>query len=185
MFSPSTPAWYAATVKPKHEHAASVCLRGKGLEVFNPIYRERRRWSDRVKEIEVPLFPGYVFCRFGVHQRMAVLKTPSVTSIVSTGNEPAALSNKEIAAVQAIVASGRHAIPWRYPAIGHTVRVTGGCLAGLLGTVVREKNAYRVVVNIELLQRSVAVEIDNQDLVAARGVNSQESPSICGEDIQA
>lgn len=172
---PTNPAWYVAKVKPRHESVTSSWLRGRGLEVFNPVYRDVRRWSDRIKEIESPLFPGYVFCRFGFQQRMTILTTPSVTSIVSSGKRPAAVPDEEIAALEAIVASGRYAKPWPYTLVGHKVQVTRGCLAGLSGIVIREKSICRVVVNVDLLQRSVAVEIDRHDLTRSAGAALQNS----------
>ncbi len=165
---PMTQDWYALSVKPRHEKASSHLLTNKGLEVFSPMCRAQRRWSDRIKEIEVSLFPGYIFCRFGFERRMAVLTTPGITSIVSAGRQPVPVSNEEIAAVQNIVASGRHAVPWPYLAVGRRVQVAAGCLEGLVGTVVRDKSVFRVVVNVALLQRSVAVEIDRHDLLPVK-----------------
>jgi transcription antitermination factor NusG len=163
-------AWYALSVKPRHEKAGSLLLANKGLEVFNPVCRTQRRWSDRIKELDVSLFPGYIFCRFGFERRMAVLTTPGITSIVSAGKQPAPVSDDEISSVQSIVASGRQAVPWPYLSIGRKVQVAAGCLEGLVGTVVRDKGVCRVVVNVELLQRSVAVEIDRCDLLPAKSL---------------
>ena len=160
--------WYALTVKPQHEKTAALRLRQKGLEEFCPLYRARRRWSDRVKELELRLIPGYVFCRFGDEQRMQVRSTPGVTSIVGFGRIPAPIEDAEIMAVRAIVASGYLAQPWPYLRAGERVRIEEGCLAGLSGTLVREKDGCRVVVNVELLQRSVAVEIDRNAVSAVR-----------------
>ena len=161
-------AWYAVSVKPKHERTTAAILTNKGLEAFNPMCRTARRWSDRIKEIEMPLFPGYLFCRLGYDRRLAVLSTPGVTSIISAGKQPVPVSDEEIGAVQSIVTSGYHAVPWPYLPIGRKVQVINGCLEGLVGTVVRDKGIYRVVVNVELLQRSVAVEIARGDLVPVR-----------------
>ena len=160
--------WYALTVKPRHERTAALNLRQKGLEDFSPVCRVRRRWSDRTKELEQHLFPGYVFCRFAYADRLRVLNTPSVTSIIGFGRMPAPVDEAEILAVRSIVASGYPALPWPYLRPGQQVRIEDGCLAGLSGTVVREKDLCRVVVNVELLQRSVAVEIDRELLAAAR-----------------
>jgi transcription antitermination factor NusG len=173
---PVSLAWYAVSVKPRHEKVISFSLTNKGLEVLNPMCRTHRRWSDRIKEVEVSLFPGYVFCRFGFERRMAVLTTPGVTSIVSAGKEPAPVSDEEIAAVQNIVASGCPALPWPYLSVGRRVQVATGCLEGLVGTVVRDRDVFRVVVNVELLQRSVAVEIDRCDLLPI------QSPAPLGTD---
>jgi transcription antitermination factor NusG len=163
-----TLSWYALRVKPKHEKVSSYLLTNKGLDVLNPVCRTHRRWSDRIKEVDVSLFPGYVFCRFGFERRMTVLTTPGITSIVSAGRDPAPVSDEELAAVQTIVASGRHALPWPYLSAGVRVQVATGCLEGLIGTVVRDKGVCRVVVNVELLQRSIAVEIDRCDLLPVR-----------------
>jgi transcription antitermination factor NusG len=160
--------WYALTVKPRHERTAAQNLRQKGLEDFSPVYRTRRRWSDRLKDLELHLFPGYVFCRFTYGERMQVLNTPSVTSIVGFGRMPTPVDEAEIEAVRRILASGYPALPWPYLKTGQQVRIEDGCLAGLTGTVVREKDTSRVVVNVELLQRSVAVEIDREFLGAVR-----------------
>ncbi len=160
MHASSRAAWYALTVRPRHEKSTARNLHAKGLEDFSPVYRARRRWCDRVKELEVELFPGYVFCRFSYRERMAVLNTPGVTSIVGFGREPAAVGEEEIEAVRAIVASGLPAQPWQYLRAGQRVRIEEGCLRGVVGIVLRERDLCRVLVSIELLQRSVAVEID-------------------------
>lgn len=161
------PAWYALAVKPRCERTASSFLRGKGLEELTPVYRARRRWSDRIKELELLLFPGYVFCRFNYFQKLAVLSTPGVASIVGYGKVPVAVPDAEIAAIQAVVASRLPAQPWPYLRVGEPVRIEQGCLYGLTGTLVREKDACRVVVSVELLRRSVAVEIERTYLCPA------------------
>lgn len=155
-------AWYALTVKPRHEKAAAQYLTGKRLESFLPLYRSQRRWSDRKKVVELCLFPGYVFCRFGYEHRLEVLKIPSVTSIVGFGGQPASVPDAEIQAIQTIIASGRPAGPWPYLTAGRRVRIEHGPLTGLEGILTREKDAWRVVVSVELLRRSVAVEIDRE-----------------------
>ena len=152
--------WYAVTTKPRYESATARHLRCKGFDELAPVYRTRRRWSDRFKEIEQPLFPGYLFCKFTFEQRLHVLNTPGVTSIVGFGKQPAAVDDSEIAAIRSIVDSGVRAWPWPYLRAGQRVRIEDGCLRGLTGTLVRENDCWRVVVNVELLQRAVMVEID-------------------------
>ncbi|MDP3000772.1 MAG: transcription termination/antitermination NusG family protein [Bryobacterales bacterium] len=166
--TPSRAEWYALAVKPRHERTAARNLHCKGLEEFSPVYRARRRWCDRIKELETPLFPGYVFCRFSFEQRMQVLNTPGVASIVGFGKAPAPLAEEEIAAVQAIVASGFAASPWPYLRVGQKVRIEQGCLEGVVGILLREKGLCRVLVNVEILQRAVAVEIDRGILCPVR-----------------
>ncbi len=124
------------------------------------MYRARRRWSDRWKEVERCLFPGYVFCRFSWEERLHVLGTPGIQSIVGFGKTPEPVPDAEIAALQAMVKSGRRMEPWPHLRVGERVRIEEGCLKGVCGVLVREQECWRVVVSVELLQRSVAVEID-------------------------
>lgn len=156
------PSWYALTVKPQHEVATARNLRTRDVEGFAPVYRVKRQWCDRVKEVECHLFPGYVFSHFSYAQRMSVLNTPGVTSIVSFGKTPAAIADEEIASVQRAVASRLPVEPWPYARVGQKIRILAGCLEGVAGTLLRDKDAWRVIVSVELLQRSVAVEIDRE-----------------------
>jgi len=160
--------WYALVVKHNHERAAAAGLEYKGLEVFVPLYRARRRWSDRVKELELPLFGGYVFCRFREAERALVLTTPGVNSLVGFGNGPAPVAEDEIKAVRALLASGLPVMPWAYPQPGDRVRIEAGPLSGVEGVLTQLKNAWRVVVSLELLQRSVMTEVDAAVLSVVR-----------------
>jgi transcription antitermination factor NusG len=172
------PAWFALTVKPQHERAVANSLQLKGLEDFVPLYRDRRRWSDRVKELELPLFPGYVFCRFTATHRSGVLATPGVRSIVGFGKAPAAVPQSEIEAIRAMIASGLPVGPWPFLKVGQTVRIERGALRGLEGILVQLKDAWRVVVSVPLLQRSVAVEIDRDVIGLTRRVPEVPPSSI-------
>jgi transcription antitermination factor NusG len=135
-------------------------LTAKGNEAFLPTYRSRRRWSDRYKEIDAPLFPGYTFCRFDPIRRLPVLTTPGVVSIVGTTKGPVSIDEREIESVRAMVSSGFIVGPWPFLHEGEFVAVEHGPLQGVEGVIVSVKNQYRLVVSISLLQRSVAVEID-------------------------
>jgi transcription antitermination factor NusG len=154
--------WFALTVKPRHERAAAGALRVKGLEDLLPLYRTRRRWSDRMKELELPLFPGYVFCRFAARQRTAVLATPGVRSIVGFGRQATPVEEEEIGAIRAMIASGLPLGPWPYLRAGQRIRIEGGPLRGVEGILLEASDACRVVVSVNLLQRSVAVQVDRQ-----------------------
>ena len=158
------PLWYALTVKPNHERAAAQALGSKGLETFLPLYRSRRRWSDRIKELELPLFAGYVFCRFKAAERAGILSTPGVNSVVGFGRRPAPVSDGEIAAVRTIVSSGLPVGPWPFLRVGQKVRIEAGPLCGVEGILTQVKDVWRVVVSVELLQRSVAAEVDRDVL---------------------
>jgi len=176
------PQWHALTVKPNHERAAAQALGCKSLESFLPLYLTRRRWSDRIKELELPLFAGYVFCRFGDGERAKVLATPGVTSVVGFGNQPAPVTEEEIHAVRTMIASGLPVGPWPYLRVGERVRIEAGPLCGVEGILTQVKDVWRVVVSVELLQRSVAAEVDRDVLAAVnRGVRGQTSSATRGK----
>ena len=160
---PGNVCWYAIRIQSKYEQLAAATLRGKGYEEFLPLYRSRRKWSDRVKEIDLPLFPGYLFARFDASSRlMPILTTPGVISIVGAGKSPIAISNEEIAAVQAVVRSGLPTQPWPCLNVGSRVFIEAGPLAGIEGICLNVDKVFRLLVSIPLLQRSVAVEIDRE-----------------------
>ncbi|HXA03786.1 MAG TPA: UpxY family transcription antiterminator [Bryobacteraceae bacterium] len=152
--------WFAIRVKSQYEKITAVSLHNKGYEEFAPMYRSRRYWSDRVKELDLPLFPGYIFCRFDPLHRLPILMSPGIVSIVGVGKNPEPVDDGEIARIQAIVSSGALACPWPFLRAGQKVAVTRGPLCGVEGFLVNSKNQHRLVVSIQLLQRSVAAEID-------------------------
>ena len=164
------PAWRALTVRSRHEKLVAQHLRSRGLEEFLPTYRSKRTWSDRIATVEVPLFPGYVFCRFPENQRLLAVSIPGVASVVGFGGEDAAVEVEEIDAIRQIVSSGFSVQPYPYVRAGQTVRICAGPLAGLQGTVLREKGLWRVVVNVELLHRSVAAEIGREAVLAVSNI---------------
>ncbi len=170
--------WYALTVKPQHEKATAIALRRKGFEEFVPLYRSLRKWSDRVKNLDLPLFPGYVFCRFALDNRLGVLTAPGVNSIVGAGRQPAPVSGAEIEAIRAMVSSGLPVEPWPFIEVGQRVRIEGGSLDGLEGILTQVRNCWRVVVNVELLRRSVAVEIERDRVFPLR--KAQQAASAAG-----
>lgn len=156
----SASPWYAVRVRSRHEKVASDFLVARGFESYLPVYRCQRRWTDRIKTIDAPLFDGYFFCRFARGEMSSVLGAPGVVQVVGFGKEPAEVADDELAAVKRIVTSGLPASPWPYVQIGDKVRIRGGALHGLEGRLERIRDAMRVVVSVHLLQRSVAVEVD-------------------------
>ena len=162
-------AWFALQVRSPFEQWLSVALREKGYETYLPTYRSRRIWSDRVKEIELPLFQRYLFCRFDPFDRLPILKTPHVQGIVSICRSPASIPDDEIESIRKLAASDRFASPWPYLQEGQRVRVKHGPLAGVEGILTEFKSRYRLVVSVEILQRSIATEIDGECL---EGVHS-------------
>lgn len=162
-------AWFAVQVRPGHERVVAATLRHKGYQEFLPLGRVRRRWSDRIKQLEVPLFPGYLFCRFKLLVGGPVITTPGVIRIVGAGRNPVAVSDEEIESVRRIVEAGVPAEPWPFIRVGQVVRVDSGPLRGLVGIVLRVKNDRRLVVSVSLLQRSVAVELADASVTPAKG----------------
>jgi transcription antitermination factor NusG len=137
-------------------------LQVKGYEYYLPVYRDRRRWSDRFVESDQPLFPGYLFCRFDVGQRLAINTTPGVVSIVGFGLGPACIPDAEIKAVQMVLLRGCKPQPHSAIQQGQRVRVHHGSLNGLDGILIKTKNDWRIVVSVTILQRSVSIEIDRE-----------------------
>ena len=150
-------------------------LKAKALESYVPLYRARRRWSDRVKTIDLPLFSTYVFCRFGFEDRLKVLQISSIISIVGFGGKPCPIPDREIETIQTVVGSGLPFCPWPFLRIGQRVRFCGGALEGMEGILAREKSSYRVIVNVELLNRAVAVEVERDRLHAVGGAPTAPS----------
>jgi len=162
MVSQENLRWFALRIRSKHEVMVATALHSKGYEEFLPLYRSRRRWSDRFKETHRPLFPGYVFCRFDVNRRLPILVTPAVMLIVGSGKTPLPVDDAEIATLQSIVKSGLKAQPWPFLQVGQRVRIDQGALEGIEGVLLGLRKPHRLVVSVTLLQRSVAVEIDDQ-----------------------
>jgi len=164
--------WYALQVRPRFEKAVSRNLQSKGYEEFLPLYRKTSRWSDRTKEIELPLFPGYVFCRFNALQRLPIMMIPGVNSVVGVGKNLSPIDPQELDNVRNLLQSGSLFDPWPFFELGQMVEVERGPLAGTQGLIVRVKDSYRLVISINLLQRSVAVEIDRDCLKPVARTNS-------------
>jgi transcription antitermination factor NusG len=152
--------WFAVKVKPKHEKSVSKILEYKGLEAFLPLFQARRRWSDRIRELQLPLFPGYVFSRFNPSRPAPILSTPGVYDVVRFGRTLAALDPLEITALQNLISSGLPSEPWPHLELGQVVEIEDGPLKGCKGVVVEFKKLPRLVLSVTLLRRSVLVELD-------------------------
>ncbi len=172
--------WFALQVKSRYENSVAAHLAGKGYEWFLPLYESRRRWSDRNKKIEQPLFPGYVFCRFNPLFRLPILITPGVIGIVGVGKMPVPIEDSEIASIQTIVKSGLPNQPWPFLQVGERVRIESGPLEGLEGILLGSKGNHRVVVSVMLLQRSVAAEIDRGSVSRVRQPHYTRRERIAG-----
>jgi transcription antitermination factor NusG len=153
-------SWYALRIRPRFEKLAAKHLRDKGYEEYLPLCRSARRWSDRMKTVEMPLFSGYVFCKFDIQDRLPILVVPGVLWVVGIGKVPATIPESQISYLQQAIASGMQCGPWPFVQAGQSITVERGPLAGLKGTVIEVKSSLRLILSLPLLQRSVAVEID-------------------------
>jgi len=160
--SPSRLDWFALRVKSNREKVVADSIKWKGYEEFLPLYRTRRRWSDRFQDVDLPLFPGYVFCRFDVLKRLPLLIIPGVVNVVGRGKVPVPVEDEEIQALQTLVASGLRLQPWPFLGVGDRVTVEEGPLRGVEGVVMSTKGTLQLVVSVNLLQRSVAVAVDRR-----------------------
>jgi transcription antitermination factor NusG len=149
--------WYALRVRTKCEEGVNLALREKGYETFLPAYSEKAGSRSSAR----PYFPGYLFCNFNTVARLPILKTPNVLHVVSFGGGPAEVPPVEIDALHRLVASGVKPSPCPYLREGSRVRVAGGPLDGLTGIVIREAKRSRLVISVDLLMRSVWLEIDD------------------------
>jgi transcription termination/antitermination protein NusG len=173
------PDWFAVQVKARWEQSTARILSGKGYETLLPLYKAERRSGGRLRTVDVPLFPSYLFCRFAALNRLPILVTPGVMSIVSRCRIPVPVEPGEIASLQKLVSSGIRAEPWPYIALGDKVRVETTPLQGLEGILIAHKSGHRVVVSVSLLQRSVAVEIDRAGISAVGKPPAQITLPTC------
>jgi transcriptional antiterminator NusG len=148
--------WYALYVKPRQEKHIAVALRGRGYEEYIPLYPRH----TRSRTSELPLFPGYVFCRFDFYNRLPVVSLPGVLSIVGFGGTPVPVADNEIAALQQVTQSELPRQPWPYYSAGQKVIIHTGPLQGVEGVLISANNRGRIIVSVELLRRSVAVDVD-------------------------
>ena len=152
--------WFALQVRTRHELSVATLLRGRGYDPYVPLYKRKRRWSDRIKVVEAALFPGYLFCRLNLQNRLPVLMTPGVTQIVGFGKVPMPVAETEITAIKTAVESGLTTQPWPFLQVGDKVQIERGPLRGLEGILLEARGIKKFVLSVTLLQRSVAVEID-------------------------
>lgn len=152
--------WFAIQVKPRYEHLCAQILRNKGYEDFLPLCRQTSLTKTFFAAADSqPLFPGYVFCRFTRTASGLILTTPGVIRVLGCGGVPSSIDN-EIATLKLLIHSGHPVYPWHHPPIGQRVRLMAGPLRGTEGVVIKVKGLHRLVLTVDLLQRSAAVEVD-------------------------
>lgn len=160
--------WYAAYTKHQHEKKSADLLTQKRIETYLPLYQSTRQWRDRKKKLELPLFPGYVFFRLALNDRLEVLKIPGVFFIVESGGHACSIPESDIEAIRRMTTSRLYIEPHKFLQTGDRVEICRGPLAGIRGILSRVKNRVRVVVCVETLRKAVAVETDLADIVQIR-----------------
>jgi transcription antitermination factor NusG len=158
------PQWFAVNTRSNHEKRVAAQLRDRCVEAFLPLYHCRRKWKNGVHaELDLPLFPSYLFVRTTVLNRLRVLELPGVIGLAASNTRPTAIPDREIDALR-MATTTAHAQPHPFLNIGERVRITAGPLSGLEGILTRRKQELRVVISVELIMRSVAVEVSECDL---------------------
>lgn len=164
--------WVLLAVRPRTERKVQAALAQVGIESFVPWRAVRRRWSDRIKVLRQNLLPGYVFCRATFAERMLLMTQPGVKCVVSSGVAPVNIPDSEMIALCRVVSSNLPVLSRPFLATGPLVRVERGPLAGIEGVLAQDYDACRVVLNIDALRRSIAVEVDRYMICP-----TQEGPS--------
>jgi transcription antitermination factor NusG len=156
--------WYAVSVRPRHEKVVTRHLEHQGLNHFLPVYRSVRRWKDRRKELDMALFPGYVFVNLNLRDRLRVLRAPGAVQFVTFQGQPAVIPDSEIRALESSLSAGLRLQPHPYLHQGARVRLKSGPLVGAEGIMIRRKERFRLVLSIDLIMRSVVFEVDEADV---------------------
>jgi transcription antitermination factor NusG len=157
--------WWAIYTRHQHEKSVFNGLLAKNFEVFLPMYESLRRWKDRNKLIAFPLFPCYVFVRGGLDRKLQVLTTPGVHKVLYRGEDIASIPDQEIESIRRSLDANCRIEPHPFLKRGDRVRVTRGTLEGVEGILVRKKGLCRLILSVDMLAQSVAVEIDTADVV--------------------
>jgi len=152
--------WLAVYTKPRHEKAVEKEFQKKGFEVYLPMLKERRKWSDRKKWVEFPMFRSYVFVRIKIKNTLFVLQTPGVVKVIKFGEEVAVVRNESIEAIKLMIEGGYNPEPLNYFIKGDPVEVKDGPLKGLVGEVIRLDKNDRLVVRVDAIQHSISIQID-------------------------
>lgn len=159
------PHWYAAYTCAQHEKRVREHLEQRSIEAFLPLYQTVHRWKDRCVQLSLALFPGYVFVRLALRDRLQVLQIPGVARLVGFNGQPAPLRDEEIDSIRACLVHGYHLKPHPYLEAGQRVRISGGPFQGLEGIVQRKKGRLRFIISLNLILRSVAVDVDASELI--------------------
>lgn len=170
-------AWFALSVRARHEKVVAQLLSYKGFETFLPLFPRRHQYARRVREFQLPLFPGYLFCLLDPAARLPILITPGVLRLVGAGGMPIPVDSVEIEALQKAVQAQVPMVPHPYWKTGQIGRIASGALAGVEGIVVNANQKARLILSVTLLQRSVLLEIDSERVSLVEDVKTVPAAS--------
>jgi transcription antitermination factor NusG len=155
-----TNEWFVFRVRPRHEKTVALQLRDKDQHCFLPLLKLKREWGKRIASVELPLFPGYVYCRADRKRLLPIMKTPGVIDVLRAGGAPACVDRSEVEDIEKVIACDGRIEPCPYVAVGEKVRIITGPFTGLCGYLLEVRNGQRLILSVTLVQRSVLVEID-------------------------
>jgi transcription antitermination factor NusG len=170
------PCWYAAYTSANHEKRVAEQLARRNVDHFLPLYEAVRRWKDRRVRLQLPLFPGYVFVRLPASERLRVLQVSGVSQLVGCGNKPVSLPDEEIESLRRGANGNLRMEPHPYLAEGRKVRIMRGPLTGMEGILLRRKGNFRLVLSVDLIRRSIVVDVDAADI---RPIDGHASGQQC------
>jgi len=160
--------WYAAYTASRHEKRVSEQLHDRGVENFLPTYDTVHRWKNGRRRVQLPLFPGYVFVRIALHDRLRVLQVPGLAHLVAFNGVPFPVPESDIYAIRSALTAGVAAEPYPYLTAGSRVEICRGPLQGARGILLRRRSGFRVVLSLDLIMRSIVVEVDAADVTPIR-----------------
>lgn len=179
--------WWAIYTRHQHEKTVADMLSTKGFDVFLPLYDSIRRWKDRKKVISLPLFPCYVFVKGGSERKLQVVSTPGVHMMLYRGDQVATIPEEEMAAIRTVVEGRFQVEPHPFLKCGQRVRVLRGAMEGIEGILTRKKNLFRLVLSVDMLAQSVAVEVNAADVepVNERTENGSLSGALASKNFRS
>ena len=157
--------WYAGYTAARHEKRIAEHFVQRGIEHFLPLYETIHRWNNGRHRVQLPLFPGYIFVRIAVREKLRVLEVPGFVRLVGFNGLPCALPESDINRMMEALSKGVLAEPYPYLTVGTRVEIRNGPLKGMTGILVRRRNKYRVGISVDLIMRSMIVEVEAGDVI--------------------
>ena len=172
--------WYAGYTSSRHEKRVAEHFAQRGIEHFLPLYETIHRWNNGRHRVQLPLFPGYIFVRIALQDRLRVIEVPGFVRLVGFNSLPCPLPETDINRMKEALTKGVLAEPYPYLTVGTRVEIRNGPMQGMTGILLRRQNKCRVVISVDLIMRSMAVEVEARDVVPVRKSNLSVVQSVAG-----